>query len=318
MNCARWMLAAAVFVMTCISGCGDGGRPGERGDREAGSGQFVFGVSLLNLSNEYIVLLNEAMQEKAAELGVRLIVNDARRSAERQVQQAENFLVQGVDAIILNPCEWDASSPAVDRALAEGVPVVNVNSQTRSAPTAFVGSRDEESAELAMGYIAGRLNGQGNVLMMQGFMGQTAQIDRERGAQEVLGRYPNLNLLATQTAEWDRAKAITLMENWIQSFGDAIDAVFAQNDEMGMGAVVAIEQAGIKDRVIVASVDAIADALDAVNAGRLDATVFQNATAQGAMAVETAFSIVSGEPFEERVFIPFELVTKDNVGAFLR
>jgi inositol transport system substrate-binding protein len=154
--------------------------------------------------------------------------------------------------------------------------------------------------------------------MMQGFMGQTAQIDRERGAQEVLTQYPQLNLLAAQTAEWDRAKAVTLMENWLQSYGDQINAVFAQNDEMGMGALLALEQAGVKERVVVASVDAIADALEAIQAGRLDATVFQDARSQGSMAVQTACAIVSGQPFDNEVFIPFRLVTQDNVAAYLR
>src|SRR5574341_1254834 len=138
------------------------------------------------------------------------------RSAERQVQQVENFIAQKVDAIILNPCEVEASSPAVDRALAAGIPIVNVNSETKTAPTAFVGSRDEESARLAMGFIAQRLGGKGDLVMMQGFLGQAAQIKRDQGARDVLAREPGLKLLAEQTAEWDRAKAMTLMENWIQ------------------------------------------------------------------------------------------------------
>ncbi|MFO7976497.1 MAG: sugar ABC transporter substrate-binding protein [Candidatus Hydrogenedentota bacterium] len=312
----RDVIVMAMILPLCALGCGNSNRTA--GNDNADENTVVMGVSLLNLSNEFIVLLDEAMKEKADELGVRLIVNDARRSAERQVQQVENFLLQDVDAIILNPCELDASSPAVDKALSAGVPIVNVNSQTRSEPTAFVGSRDEESAQIAMEYIANRLNGKGNVLMMQGFMGQTAQIDRERGAQEVLAKYPKLKLLAVQTAEWDRAKAVTLMENWIQSFGEEIHAVFAQNDEMAMGAVLALEQAGIKDRVVVAGVDAIADALEAVKAGRLDATVFQDARAQGSTAVETALKIINGEPYEKKVFIPFQLVTKNNVDTFMR
>lgn len=306
----------ALATVLCVLGCGASKSATESAN--ATGNELVMGASLLNLSNEFIVLLDESIREKAEELGVKLIVNDARRSAERQVQQVENFLLQDVDAIILNPCELDASSPAVDKAIAARVPIVNVNSQTRAEPTAFVGSRDEESAQIAMKYIAERLNGQGNVLMMQGFMGQTAQIDRERGAREVFANYPGLKLLAIQTAEWDRAKAVTLMENWIQSFGDEIDAVFAQNDEMGMGAVIALEQAGVKDKVVVASVDAIADALDAVKAGRLDATVFQDARGQGSTAIETALKIINGEPYEKKVFIPFQLVTRDNVDTFMR
>jgi len=276
----------------------------------------VIGVSLLNLSNEFIVMLNKSMEEKARELGVRLIVNDAQRSAEKQVQQVESFVAQKVDAVILNPCEVEASSPAVDRAAAAGVPVVNVNSETRTAPTAFVGSRDEDSARIAMEYIAQRLGGKGNVVMMQGFIGQAAQIKREQGAREVLAKNPGMRLLANQTAEWDRAKGMSLMENWIQSYGDGINAVFAQNDEMAMGALLAIEQSGRKGKIVVVGVDAIADALQAVKDGRLDATVFQDAKGQGAAAVATAVKIMRHEAFEKQTMIPFQLVTRENVATF--
>ncbi len=234
------------------------------------------------------------------------------------MQQVDNFIAQRVDAIILNPCEVEASSPAVDRALAAGIPIVNVNSETRSAPTAFVGSRDEESARIAMGYLAQRLDGQGRLVLMQGFMGQAAQIKRDQGAREVLAQHPGLQLLADQTAEWDRAKAVTLMENWIQSYGAKIDAVFAQNDEMAIGAVIALEQAHLKDRVVVVGVDAIAEALQMVQGGRLDATVFQDARAQGGSAVEIAAAIVRGQPYAKQTYIPFRLVTKDNVGTYLK
>ena len=235
----------------------------------------------MNMANEYIVNLNDAMTAEAKRSGVQLIVNDAQRSAEKQVQQVETFVAQKVDAIILNPCEVEASSPAVDKALAAGIPIVNVNSETQSKPTAFVGSRDEDSARLAMEYIAGRLKGKGEIVMMHGQMGQSAQLKRDRGAREVLAKHPGLHLLAEQTAEWDRAKAVTLMENWLQTYGDRISAVFAQNDEMAMGALLAIEQAKKKDRIIVVGVDAIADALQAVKSGRLDATVFQDAGGAG-------------------------------------
>jgi inositol transport system substrate-binding protein len=278
----------------------------------------VIGVSLLNLSNEFIVMLNKAMEQKAHELGVRLIVNDAQRSAEKQVQQAESFIAQRVDAIILNPCEVEASSPAVEKALAAGIPIININSETRTPPTAFVGSRDEESGTLAMEYIAKRLAGQGNVVEMEGFMGQAAQLKRDQAAREVLSRNPGLHLLASQTAEWDRAKAMSLMENWMQSYGDRINAVFAHNDEMAMGALLALEQAGKKSKTIVVGVDAIADALQAIRGGRLDATVFQDAAGQGSAAVETAVKIIRSQPFEKQVMIPFQLVTRENVGQFVK
>jgi inositol transport system substrate-binding protein len=278
----------------------------------------IIGVSLLNLSSEFIVMLDKAMEKKAKELGVTLIVNDAERSPEKQIQQVESFIAQHADAIILNPCEVEASAPAVDKALAAGIPIVNVNSETHSAPTAFVGSRDEESARLAMEYIAKRLGGKGEVVMMHGYMGQAAQIKRAAGAQEVLAKNSGLHLLAEQTAEWDRAKAMSLMENWIQAYGDRISAVFAQNDEMAMGALLALERAKKKDKVIVVGVDAIADALEAVKQSRLDATVFQDAEEQGRQAIETALKIIRKQPYEKEKYIPFALVTKENVGRYLK
>jgi inositol transport system substrate-binding protein len=311
-------LLALLAVIVLAANCRRNEGPGADPESGAAASQIVIGVSLLNLSSEFIVMLDEAMKAKAGELGVRLIVNDAQRSAERQISQVERFVAQEVDAIILNPCEVEASSPAVDAALAAGIPIVNVNSETRSAPTAFVGSRDEESARLAVGFIAERLEGKGKVVMMHGFLGQAAQIKRDAGAREVLERHPDMQLLADQAADWDRAKAMTLMENWIQSYGDQIQAVFAQNDEMGMGALIALEQANLKEKVVVASVDAIADALRAVREGRLDATVFQDAKGQGGAAVETAVQLAQGKPVEKEFFIPFQLVTRDNVDSFLR
>jgi inositol transport system substrate-binding protein len=308
----------SVLSILLISGAGCRKQEPSTKPADGSSKAPKIGVSLMNLSSEFIGMIDQAIQAKARELNVNLVVNDAQRSPERQVQQVESFIAQQVDAIILNPCEVEASSPAVTKAIAAGIPVINVNSETRAVPTAFVGSRDEESARLAMQYIADRLKGQGNIVMMHGFLGQAAQIKREAGAKEILSKNPGLKLIADQTAEWDRAKALALMENWIQSFGTNINAVFAQNDEMGLGAVIALENARLKDKVIVVSVDAISDALQAVKNGRLDATVFQDASGQGGTAVSTALKLIRKEPFDRETYIPFQLVTKDNVKNYLK
>ena len=312
MHVQSMIRSALACALAVVCGCGRSGGPEARDARPA------IGVSLLNLSNEFVVTLRDAMEARAKELGVRLIVSDAQRSPERQVQQVETFVAQKVDAIVLNPCEVEASSPAVQKALDAGIPVVNVNSETKAAPTAFVGSRDEESARLGMAFIAQRLRGQGGVLMMEGYMGQAAQIKRSEGAREVLAKNSGLRLLAAQTAEWDRAKAVTLMENWLQAYGASIQAVFAQNDEMAMGVLLALERAGRKKDVVVVGVDAIDDALRAVRDGRLDATVFQDGRGQGRGAIETALRLIRKEPVEKATFIPFQLVTKENAAKFSR
>ncbi len=276
----------------------------------------VIGVSLLSVSNEFIVNIKDALEAKAEALNVRVLVSDAQRSAERQIQQVETFIAQGVDAIILNPCEVAASSPAVDRALRAGIPIVNVNSETQSEPTAFVGSRDETSAEIAIHYLAQRLGGQGKIVMMHGYPGQAAEVRRTQGALQTLAQHPGLKLIAEQTANWSREEGMALMENWLQAYAGDIQGVFAQNDEMGLGALQALQAAGVKNEIVLVSVDAIADALHAVRSGHLDATVFQNARAQGAAAVETALKIIEGQPYERETFIPFELVTKANVEQY--
>lgn len=285
-------------------------------DNESG---IVVGASMLSLQSEFVVNVKDAMEAEAKNQKIKLIVNDAQRTADRQVQQIESFIARKVNAIILNPCEVEASSPAVEKAKAAGIAIINVNSETSATPDGFVGSRDEESGEMAMEHIAKLLNGKGNIVILAGYMGQAAQLKRNAGASTILEKYPDIKVLAEQTAEWDRAKAMSLMENWIQSYGNTINAVFAHNDEMGMGALQALEQAGMKDNVVVVSIDAIADALQAVKNGRLDATVFQDAKGQGAGAVEMAVKLVKNEPVENKtVFIPFQLVTKDNIDNFIK
>lgn len=276
------------------------------------------GATMLSMQNEFIVNIADEMQKKADELGVELIIVDAERSPLKQIEQVESFIAQKVDVIIMNPIEFEASSPAVTKALAAKIPIINVNSATSAAPTAFVGSNDVESARIAMKYIADKLGGKGNMVMIHGLMGQAAQLQREEGAKEVLKQFPEIKLLAQQTGEWDRAKSMDLTQNWIQSYGDKINAVFAHNDEMGLGAVKALQAAGLKDKVLVISVDAIKDALASVQKGELNATVFQNANQQGAGAIETAVKIAKKQAFEKEVLIPFELVTKENVGGYLK
>ncbi|MFD2572701.1 sugar ABC transporter substrate-binding protein [Spirosoma soli] len=309
-------LSISLLASTLLSGCNQS-TSNESTQGDAGK-KLVVGVSMLSMQNEFIVNVNDELAKKAEEAGVELITVDAERSALKQVEQVESFIAQQVDAIIMNPCEVEASSPAVTKALAAKIPIVNVNSETSTKPSAFVGSDDVESGRIAMKFIADKLGGKGNVVMMHGYMGQAAQIKREQGAREVLKQYPNIKLIAHQTAEWDRAKAMDLMENWIQSYGSGINAVFAHNDEMGLGAVKALTDAGLKNKVLVVSIDAIPDALQAVKKGTLDATVFQNAEQQGAKAIETAVKIAKGQPYEKETLIPFQLVTKDNVTKFIK
>ena len=155
------------------------------------------------------------------------------------------------------------------------------------------------------------------MLMMHGHAGQTAEVKRTEGAKEVLEQYEGLTLLDEQTADWDRAEAMTLMENWLQAYGDDINAVFCQNDEMAMGALNALVQNNRKEGIVVVGVDAIADALASVKDGQLDATVYQDCQGQAEGALDAAVKLAKGESVDSETMISFILVTQDNVDQFL-
>jgi inositol transport system substrate-binding protein len=243
---------------------------------------------------------------------------DAQSDVQKQFSQVENFIAQKVDAIILNPCELEASTPAVDRAKAAGIPLVLVNQVTKSAGDSYIGSNDFDAGRIAMEAIAKKLNGQGGVLMLHGIMGTSAQLQREAGAREIFAKYPGLKLVDHQTASWDRAKAMALTENWIQAHKGKFSAIFAHNDEMAMGALLALERAGLKKDVTVIGIDAIAQALTAVKEGRLDATVFQDAVGQGKGSVDAAILLAKKQPCPKETLIPFQLITRDNLSQFLK
>lgn len=283
------------------------------------SDKVKIGVTLMDFSTEFGIGLKDYMTAKADAMGdVELTVVDAGGDAAKQLQQVETFISQKVDAIIMQPQEQEACSPAIDKAKAAGIPIINCNSLTITEPDAYVGSNDSESAEIAMTYIAEQLGGKGNVLMMHGHPGQTAEVKRTEGAMDILAQNRDMTLLDEQTADWDRAEAMTLMENWIQAYGDQINAVFCQNDEMALGALNALVQAGKKDNVLVVGVDAIDDALQSVKDGKMDATVYQDCKGQAEGAIEAAYKLAKGESVEKEILIPFILVTTENVDEYLK
>lgn len=301
------LLAASAF----LSGC--------KKSEPRKEGEIRIGFSSRDLSAEYTAKLSEAVVDYAkTKPGVKLVMVDAQSDVQKQFSQVENFIAQKVDAIILNPCELEASTPAVDRIKAAGIPLVLVNQVTKSAGDAYIGSNDFEAGRIAMEAIAKKLNGQGGVLMLHGIMGTSAQLQREAGAKEIFAKYPGLRLVDQQTASWDRAKAMALTENWIQAHKGKFAAIFAHNDEMAMGALLALERAGLKKDVTVIGIDAIAQALTAVKEGRLDATVFQDAVGQGKGSVDAAILLAKKQPCPKETMIPFKLVTRDNLSDFLK
>ena len=253
----------------------------------------------------------------AKELGVDLIEVDGKALAENQLSQVENFITQGVDGIILNPYDADGCAPAVTAAKNAGIPIVVVNAKTSNVEEAdaFVGSDDVIGGEMEMQYVADQLGGKGTIVIMSGLYGNSAQIDRQQGIENILANYPDITVYAEQTGNWVRDEGMTLMENWLQS-GEKIDAVVAHNDQMALGALQAIEEANPENDIIIIGIDAIADAVNSVANGGMTATILQDGQGQGASALETVVKVIKGESFEKAVNIPFILITKDNVADY--
>lgn len=277
------------------------------------------GVSLLSFKNQFIWTIKEAMEAKARELKCGLIVSDGQDSAEKQVSQVENFIARKVAVVILNPVSMDGCKPAVEAANTAGIPIVTVNTLVANQEkcAAFVGSDAVESGRLEMEYAARLLHGRGNLAILHGQLGHDAQIGRRKGAQEVLNGYPNLKVIFEQSGNWSRVEGMAIMENWLEA-GKPIQAVVSQNDEMALGALKAIEAAGMAGQILVFGIDAIPGALKAMREGRMAGTVFQDAKGQGAGSVAAAVKIARGQAVEKRIYIPYRLVTGEDLNKYLR
>ncbi len=229
------------------------------------------GATYYSLQNEFTTRMDNAGQAYAAENGIELVSYDGNYDAATQLSQVETMIADGCDAIIFNPHDAVASAAAVEIATQAGIPVVGVNTMVESdLLTSYVGSQDVSAGEDIMNYMIEYLDSDDfNIVIIEGPMGQSAQLQRIEGIENVLANYPNISELARNTANWSRSEAMSLMETWIATFGDDIDAVIAENDEMALGAREAIEAAGMDIPCI--GIDGIADAVSAIpECGRSD------------------------------------------------
>lgn len=280
--------------------------------------KIVIGSTVYYMT-EFITLMVEGMKAEAAELGVELIVLDANNDAATQLSQVENLIAQKVDVILVAAVDADAIVPAFDMAEAAGIPLTGVNMlMNTDKKYYYAGPNDVEAGELEAQYIIDKIGGKGNVVILEGPIGTSAQLQRLEGNMNVLTKNPDVKILAQKPANWNREEALTLTENWLQTYPDQIDGIIAHNDEMALGAIQALEAKGLKDQIPVAAVDAIKDACQAIKDGRMEATVFQDAALEGRLGVRVANQVATGNPPAEALnFIKMELITKDNVDKLL-
>ncbi|SNR98138.1 monosaccharide ABC transporter substrate-binding protein, CUT2 family [Anaerovirgula multivorans] len=309
---------ALVLVMTLVAFIGCSSSPAGT-DGGSGDGKIKVGVSIANFDDTFLMYMKDGMDAYAKSLGGEVDVTyvDAKEDAPTQLNQVENFISQGMDAIIVVPVNTQATEPMSNSAVAEGIPLIYVNRVPDYLPegTTFVGSESIDAGIFQMEYLAELLGDEGNVVIMQGRLDNEASQKRTEGVQQVVAEHPGIEITKTQTANWSREEGMTLMENWLSS-GDKINAVAANNDDMALGAIMAIEAAGLLGEIFVAGVDATPDAIAQVEAGKLDATVFQDANGQGGGAMEAAVNLAKGNAVDQYIWIPFQLVTPDNYQDF--
>jgi len=284
----------------------------------------TIGVSMALFDDNFLTVLRNGMSDYAKTLdGVELQIEDAQNDVSKQQSQIQNFIAAGVTAIIVNPVDTDATAAMSKIAADAGIALVYVNREPVNVDTlpekqAFVASNEQESGTLQTQEICKMLGGKGKAVVMMGELSNQAARMRTKDIHDVLAtdQCKGIEIVEEQTANWSRTQGSDLLTNWL-SAGLEFDAVIANNDEMAIGAIQALKAAGRSmDSVVIGGIDATQDALAAMAAGDLDVTVFQNAAGQGKGSVDAALKLAKGEAVDKKVYIPFELVTKETLDKY--
>ena len=296
------LMAAGTMLMT-MGGCNAITIDGEENVREGSSGN-VIGFSVSTLNNPFFVTLTEGARKAATENNVELVVVDAGDDAAKQTSDIEDLVSRNVGVLIVNPVDSDAVAPAVKSAMSQGVKVIAVDRGVNGVDVdCQIASDNVAGARMATEYLMELVGEGAKVAELQGVPGASATIDRGAGFHQVADQ--SLQVAASQTANFNRAEGMTVMENILQSDG-TIKGVFAHNDEMALGAVEAVAASG-KDIKIV-GFDATDDAQKAVKDGKMAATVAQKPDKMGETAIGTAVKIMAGETVEKSIPVEVELI----------
>ncbi|MEI6057303.1 MAG: ribose ABC transporter substrate-binding protein RbsB [Lentisphaerota bacterium] len=270
-------------------------------------GAGKIGLVVSTQDNPFFVTMKEGAQKKAKEMGYSFVVLDSQNDPSKELSNVEDLLVKGVDVILINPTDSDAVVSSVKAANRAKVPVVTLDRGSNGGTVAsHVASDNVAGGKMAGEFIVEKLNGKGNVVELEGIPGTTAARDRGNGfEQAVKGK---LNIVAKQSADFDRTKGLTVMENILQAQPE-INAVFAHNDEMALGAMRAVAASGRKN-IIIVGFDATDDAVKAVKDGKMTATVAQKPSQIGAEGIEIADKIIKKQPVDKYIPVQLELITK--------
>lgn len=306
------MLAALALALAACQGGGASSSPSV-----GGGGSKTVGLALSTLNNPFFVTLRDGAQAKAKELGLTLEVADGNNDLATQVSQVEDFITKKVAVIIVNPVDSDGIVPAVKKANDANIPVITVDRASNGGTVAsHIASDNVAGAKAACDYLIKQVSS-GNVVQLEGIAGTSAARDRGQGCKNAVAAQSAVKLVASQTADFDRAKGLNVMQNFLQAHPD-VKGVFAQNDEMALGAVQAIVAASKGGQITVVGFDAIDDALAAIKAGKMAATIAQQPKLMGETALATAKDVIDAKTVAKSQPVEVKLVTKDNVADFMK
>ncbi len=298
------LLAALVFNLTA---CQSQPAATEEPAAEEAAGAAKIGLVVSTLNNPFFVSLKEGAEQKAKDMGMELVVLDSQNDPAQELANVEDLLTQGVSLILINPTDSDAVGNAIIAANNKNVPVVTLDrGANQGEVVSHIASDNVAGGVMAGEHIVSLLGGKGKVVELEGIAGTSAARDRGQGFNDAIAG-TEIEVVAKQVADFDRTKGLSVMENILQAQPE-IDAVFAHNDEMALGAQKAIEASGRE--IIIVGFDATDDAVAAVKEGKMSATVAQQPSLIGELGVETAKKILDGESVEDFVPVDLQLVTE--------
>ena len=306
------VVASATLLCTSLTACNrDSGGTDAAGDSANKSITFALSTQ----ANSFMVKMREGAQKKADELGLTINFQDASDDSATQANQLANAAATGAGAVIVNPTDSDAMAPAVKQLVDEKIPVVAVDRAVNNAEvSSYIASDNVGGGKQAAKALSEAIHGEGEILVLQGKTGSSASRERGQGFEEGLKDSPNIKVVAKQTAEFERVKGLDVTTNLLQAHPN-IKAIFAENDEMALGAIEALGDKAGKD-VIVVGFDGVEDALKAIKEGTMYASIAQQPADMAAQAVVEASKLLKGEAATKEMQVDVVTVTKDNVDKF--
>lgn len=304
----------ALGLASCSGGTNETSTPAAGG---SACGDLKVGVTVYDMSS-FITQGQEGMEAFAAANDIELLWNSAGGDVAAQAGQVEQLVNAGVDAIIIVPVSADSLTPQLQTAKDAGIPVLAVNTTLANEEliTSAVLPDDVAAGAQEMQQMADALGGKGNIVILQGPLGSSPELDRTAGIESVLANYPDIKVLAKDTANWKRDEAANKVANWITSFGDDLNGVVAENDDMALGAIQALKEAN--KTLPVVGIDGIQDGLAAVADGSMIGSSLQHGRVELATGLAVAKNIACGEPFETQYTYTMPAITPENVEQFTK